>query len=174
MRGGNLTNCAVQLLELLFSLDGKSDIIIFPEGTSIAAHAGSKVVYEIGIGEETICVEATPDFYAQTLDEYVYLLIGECQSRGSKNPTVQLAIATLGQFADERFKHPAKKLAACLFTKVKTASVFLGEELGRRDEKIYVSFSKVNRECAFDLTSEDDIKGFADTINGVIDLVLNN
>ena len=89
MRGGNLTNCAVQLLELLFSLDGKSDIIIFPEGTSIAAHAGPKVVYEIGIGEETICVKATPDFYAQTLDEYVYLLIGECQSHGSKNPMQQ-------------------------------------------------------------------------------------
>ena len=40
--------------------------------------------------------------------------------------------------------------------------------------KKYVSFSKVNGECAFDLTSEDDIKGFADTINGAIDLVLNN
>ena len=164
MRGGNLTNCAVQLLELVFSLDGKSDIMVFPEGTSTAAHAGSKVVYEIGIGEETICVEATPDFYAKEADEYIYLLIGECQSSGSKDPTVQLAIATLGQFADDRFVHPAKKLAACLFTKAKTASVFLGEELGRRDEKIYVSFSKVNRECAFNLTSKDDIRGFADTI----------
>ena len=131
-------------------------------------------MHEIGIGEETICVEATPDFYAQTPDEYIYLLIGECQSSGSKDPTVQLVIAILGQFAHERFKHSAKKLAACLLTKAKTASVFPGEELGRRDEKIYVSFSKVNRECAFDLTSEDDIKGFADTINGVIDSVLNN
>jgi hypothetical protein len=155
MRGGNLTNCAVQLLELVFSLDGKSDIMVFPEGTSTAAHGGSKVVYEIGIGEETVCVEATHDFYAKKPNEYIYLLIGECQSSGSKYPTVQLAIATLGQFADERFKHPAKKLAACLYTKAKTASVFLGEELGRADEKIYVSFSKVNRECAFDLTSKD-------------------
>ena len=87
MRGGNLTSCAVQLLELVFSLDGKSDIMIFPEGTSTAADAGSKVVYEIGIGEETICVEATPDFYAKEADEYIYLLIGECQSSGSKDPT---------------------------------------------------------------------------------------
>jgi hypothetical protein len=174
MMGGNLTNCAVQLLELVFSLDGKSDISVFSEGASTAAHGGSKVVYEIGIGEETICVEGTPDFYAETPDEYIYLLIGECQSSSSKDPTIQLAIATLGQFADERFIHPAKKLAACLFTKAKTASVFLGEELGRADEKIYVSFSKVNRECAFDLTSKDDIMGFADTINGVIDLVLNS
>jgi hypothetical protein len=173
MMGGNLTNCAVQLLELVFNLDGKSDISVFSEGASTAAHGGSKVVYEIGIGEETLCVEATPDFYAETPDEYIYLLIGECQSSGSNDPTVQLAIATLGQFADERFIHPAKKLAACLFTKAKTASVFLGEELGTADEKIYVSFSKVNRECAFNLTSKDDIKGFAATMNGVIDLVLN-
>ena len=96
-------------------------------------------MHEIGIGEETICVEATPDFYAQTPDEYIYLLIGECQSSGSKDPTVQLAIAILGQFAHERFKHSAKKLAACLFTKAKTTSVFLGEELGRGDEKICIT-----------------------------------
>ena len=170
MKGGNLTNCGVELLKVIFSLSGKMDILVCPEGTSTAAHGGSKVVYEMGIGEETICVEATPDFYVRT-HEYVYLLIGECQSSGSKYPTVQLAIATLGQFASERFKHPAKKLAACLFTKAKTASVFLGEELGRNDEKIFVSFSKVNRECAFNLTSEEDITEFADTVIGVTDLV---
>ena len=171
MKGGNLTNCGVELLKVIFSLAGKTDILVCPEGTSTAAHAGSKVVYEMGIKEKTICVEATPDFYARTCNEYVYLLIGECQSSGSKYPTVQLAIATLGQFASERFKHPAKKLAACLFTKAKTASVFLGEELGRKGEKIFVSFSKVNRECAFNLTSEDDITEFADTVIGVTKLV---
>ena len=170
MKGGNLTNCGVELLKVIFSQSGKTDILVCPEGTSTAAHAGSKVVYEMGIGEETICVEATPDFYART-HEYVYLLMGECQSSGSKYPMVQLAIATLGQFASERFKHPAKKLAACLFTKTKTASVFLGEELGRNGEKIFVSFSEVNRECAFNLTSEEDITEFADTVIGVTDLV---
>ena len=170
MKGGNLTNCGVELLKVIFSLAGKTDILVCPEGTSTAAHAGSKVVYEMGIKEETICVEATPGFYARTCNEYVYLLIGECQSSGSKYPTVQLAITTLGQFASERFKHPAKKLAACLFTKAKTASVFLGEELGRNGEKIFVSFSKVNRECAFNLTSNEDITEFADTVIGVTEL----
>ena len=62
-------------------------------------------------------------------------------------------------------------MAACLFTKAKTASVFLGEELERKDEKIFVSFSKVNRECAFNLTSEDDVTNFADTMVGVIEKV---
>ena len=95
------------------------------------------------------------------MSEYVYLLIGECESSGSKDPSVQLAIATLGQFASKRFKHPAKILAACLFTKAKAASFFLGEELERRDEKFFVSFSKVNRECAFNLTSKDDVVNFA-------------
>ena len=170
MKGGNLTNCGVQLLKLIFHLGGKENIMVCPEGSSTAAHAGSKVVYEIGIGEETICVEATPDFYARMF-EYVYLLIGECESSGSKYPSVQLAIATLGQFASKRFKHPAKKLAACLFTKAKTASVFLGEELERRDEKIFVSFSKVNRECAFDLTSEGGVTDFVDTMIGVTEMV---
>ena len=170
MKGGNLTNCGVELLKLIFSLGGKKDIMVCPEGTSTAAHAGSKVVYEIGIGEETMCVEATPDFYARTF-EYVYLLIGECESSGSKYPLVQLAIATLGQFASKRFKHPAKKLAACLLTKAKTASVFLGEECERRDEKIFVSFSKVNWECAFNLTSKGDVTDFADMVIGVIEMV---
>ena len=173
MMGGNLTNCGVELLKLIFNLGGKKNIMVCPEATSTPTHAGSKVVYEIGIGEETICVEATPDFYARRLSEYIYLLIGECESSGSKDPSVQLAIATLGQFASERFKHPAKKLAACLFTKSKTASVFLGEELERRDKKIFVSFSKVNRECAFNLTSEDDVASFANTMIGVIENVSN-
>ena len=117
---------------------------------------------------ETICVEATPDFYART-PEFVYLLIGECESAGSKDPSVQLVIATLAQFASKRFKYPTKKLAACLFTKAKTASVFFGEELERKDEKIFISFSKVNRECAFNLTSKDDVADFADTMIGVIE-----
>ena len=174
MKGGNLTNCGVELLKLIFKLGGTENIMVCPEGTSTAAHAGSKVVYEIGIGEKTICVEATPDFYARTLKfEYVYLLIGECESSGSKYPSVQLAIATLGQFASKRFKHPAKKLAACLFTKAKTASIFLGEELERKDEKIFVSFSKVNRECAFNLTSKDDVTNFANTMIGVIEEVIS-
>ena len=173
MKGGNLTNCGVELLKLIFNLGGKTNIMVCPEATSTAAHGGSKVVYEIGIGEETICVEATPDFYARRLSEYVYLLIGECESSGSKDPSVQLAIATLGQFASKRFKHPAKTLAACLFTKAKTASVFLGEELKRRDEKIFVSFSKVNRECAFNLTSKEDVADFANTMIGVIEKVSN-
>ena len=117
--------------------------MVCPEATSTPAHAGSKVMYEIGIGEETIlCVEATPNFYARRLSEYAYLLIGECESSGSKDPSVQLAIATLGQFASKRFKHPVKTLAACLFTKAKTASIFLGEELERRGEKFFISFSK--------------------------------
>ena len=170
MKGGNLTNCGVELLKVIFSLSGRQDIMVCPESTSSAAHAGSKVVYEIGVGEKSEIVEATPDFYARTF-EYIYLLIGECESSGSKHPSVQLAIATLGQFASKRFKHPAKKLAACLFTKAKTASVFLGEEHGREGEKIFVSFSKVNRECAFHLTSEGDISDFANTMIGVIDLV---
>jgi hypothetical protein len=176
MKGRNLTNCGVELLKLIFSLGGKKNIMVFPEGTSTAAHGDTKqVVYEISIGsrEETLCIEATPDFYARRFSEYVYLLIGECESSGSKDPSVQLAIATLGQFASERFKHPAKKLAACLFTKAKTASVFLGEELDRRDEKIFISFSKVNRECAFSLTSEGDVANFADTMIGVIEKVSN-
>ena len=96
------------------------NIMVCPEATSTAAHGGSKVVYEIGIGDEIICVKATLDFYARRLSEYIYLLIGECESAGSKYPSVQLAIATLGQFASKRFKHPAKTLAACLFTKAKT------------------------------------------------------
>ena len=107
MKGGNLTNCGVELLKLIFKLGGKTNIMVCPEGTSTAVHAGSKVVYEIGIGEKTICVEATHDFYARTF-EYVYLLIGECESSGSRYPSVQLAIATLGQFASKRFKHPPK------------------------------------------------------------------
>ena len=175
MKGGNLTNCGVELLKLIFNFGGKMNMImVCPEATSSAADGsrGSKVVYEIGVGEETICVEATPDFYARTF-EYVYLLIGECESSGSRYPSVQLAIATLGQFASKRFKHPAKKLAACLFTKDKTASVFLGEELERRDEKIFVSFSKVNRERAFTLTSENDVADFADTMIGIIEKVSN-
>ena len=172
MKGGNLTNCGVELLEVIFSLSGKTGIMVSSESTSNAAYASSKVVYEIGIGEKNEIVEATPDFYARTF-EYVYLLIGECESSGSKDPAIQLAIATLGQFAGKRFKHPAKKLAACLFTKNKTASVFLGEEHGRKDEKIFVSFSKVNRECAFNLTSEGDIIDFANTLIGVVDLVSN-
>ena len=171
MKGGNLTNCSVELLKVIFSQSGKTDILVCPEGTSTAAHAGSKVVYEMGIGEETICVEATPDFYARTFNEYVYLLIGECQSAGSNYPTVQLAIATLGQFASKRFKHPAKKLAACLFTKAKTASVFLGEELGKNGDKIFVSFSRVNRGREYNLISEVDITEFADTVIGVTELV---
>ena len=172
MKGRNLTNCGVELLKLIFNLGGKENIMVCPEATSTAAHAGSKVVYEIGIREETVCVEATPDFYARTFG-YVYLLIGECEFTGSKYPSVQLAIATLGQFASKRFKHPAKTLAACLFTKAKTASVFLGEELERRDEKIFVSFVKVNRECAFNLTSEEDVANFANTMIGVIEKVSN-
>jgi hypothetical protein len=64
-------------------------------------------------------------------------------------------------------------LAACLFTKAKTASVFLGEELERRDEKSFVSFSKVNRECAYDLTSEGDVANFIDTMIGVIEKASN-
>ena len=170
MKGGNLANCGVELLKVIFSQSGKTDILVCPEGTSIAAHAGSKVVYEMGIGEETICVEATPDFYARA-HEYIYLLIGECQSTGSKYPTVQLAIATLGQFASKRFKHPAKKLAACLFTKAKTASVFLGEELRKSGDKIFVSFSRVNRGREYNLLSEVDITEFADTVIGVTELV---
>ena len=173
MKGGNLTNCGVELLKLIFDFGGKTNIMVCPEATSTAAHGGSKVVYEIGVEEETICVEATPDFYARRLSEYVYLLIGECESSGSKDPSVQLAIATLGQFASKRFKHPAKTLAACLFTKIKTASVFLGEELERRDKKIFISFSKVNRECAFNLTSKDDVANFANTMIGVIEKVSN-
>ena len=173
MKGGNLTNCGVELLKLIFNFGGKKNIMVCPEAKTNAAKAGSKVVYEIGIGEKTICVEATPDFYARRLSEYVYLLIGECESSGSKYPSVQLAIATLGQFASKRFKHPAKKLAACLFTKAKTASVFLGEELERKDEKIFVSFSKVNRESPFILTSEDDVTHFANTMIGVIEKVLS-
>jgi hypothetical protein len=50
------------------------------------------------------------------------------------------------------------------FHEGQTASVFLGEELERRDEKNFVSFSKVNRECAFNLTSEGDVTNFADTM----------
>ena len=57
MRGGNLTNCGMELLKLIFELGGKKNITVPPEleGTSTTAHADSKKVYEIGIGEETMC-----------------------------------------------------------------------------------------------------------------------
>ena len=71
------------------------------------------------------------DFYARDSSEYAYFFIGESKSSGSKYP-IQLAIATLGQFASKRFKHPTNKLATCLFTKPKTASVFLAKEYDRR------------------------------------------
>ena len=49
--------------------------MVCPEGTSTAAHAGSKVVYEIGIGEKTICVEATPDFMQGPLSMFICSLV---------------------------------------------------------------------------------------------------
>ena len=89
--------------------------------------------------------------------------IGESKSSGSKY-LVQLVIATFGQFASKRFKHPTiaiiydptNKLATCLFTKPKTASVFLAEEYDRRDGNS-LSDSVGSTSCCYDNCHECEL-----------------
>lgn len=100
---GNLTNIAIWLLQYILQT-GLTDLQVQAKVKSDASvdAAGSKVVVNFGCGEHSLTVEATPDFYVRKQAPIMYLMIGEVESKGSKDPEMQLAIGTLGMVAKRK------------------------------------------------------------------------
>jgi len=156
---GNLTNIGIEILKyILHDKAGFRNLQIQPEAKSTitATSAGSKVVYTMEDKNGTLTVEATPDFYVQKFAPIVYIIIGETESSGSKDPEVQLAVGTLGAMMRLR----RSKMGAVLFFKNLTATMFIGECKweGNRGK---VKFTRIQRSSAYNLTDPDDLSTFA-------------
>ena len=139
---GNLT---IYLLTFIICTKaGLTNIQIQPEAKSDVGSAGSKVVFSIGYGEQHLTVESTPDFYTSNQAPLVYLIIGEVESVGSKDPEIQLAIGCLGMLTTRK----TTQIGAVLIQRDLKGCVYLGT-CRWREGYGSVAFKRVNRANSF-------------------------
>lgn len=160
---GNLTNLTVYLLTFIIRTKaGLTNIQIQPEAKSDVGAAGSKVVFSFGCGEQYLTVESTPDFYIRNQAPLVYLVIGEVESVGSKDPEIQLAIGCLGMLTTRK----TTQIGAVLIQRDLKGFVYLGT-CRWREGYGSVSFKRVNRASGFKLDEAGGVDLFSRTIIAV-------